>query len=329
MFMGTSFFALTISFNSNTIAQPTQVTYMGFQFAKFNNVWKVWDGSKFWDVSNNSLKLKFTNKPDSTGLVDFVSDYHLILRHESAMHYFYFEIDSGYDLMQTILALDTISNLNFLAPNITPVPYSVSNDYYYSNSSTNGYQWYLDQIGMPTAWTITQGSPNVTLALFGEGIDWKHEDLGFGYDNYHNFWTNLADTWTSPWPSVPPSGTPGDGIDNNPGLTYDLVDDYFGGNLTSLVASTSVPHWRTDPATSLGHETVAAGIIGAKTNNITGIAGIAGGWGTPGARLMAVSFHNSFNSQIVPAAIAPCIRYAVENGAAIINYSYGMGFINL
>jgi subtilisin family serine protease len=308
--------------SNKTFAQPTQASYKGFQFAKFNQDWKVWDGTRFWDVSRNTLKLKFAIKPDSTYLNGFMNDYHLQLRHESAMHYFYFEIDSGYDLMQTILTIDTVSNLSFLAPNITPIPLSVSNDTYFSNSQTYGYQWYLDQIGVPAAWAITHGSPNVTVAVIGQGIDWEHEDLGFGADNYHSLWTNVADTWNTPWPAIPAANVPGDNTDgNSPPNGY--IDDFIGANIVSDF-DPNIKAWHVGPAQVGAHEVMVSGIIGAKTNNGLGIAGIAGGWGTEGARIMTISFFSyPFQGTTLSDAIAPSILYAVNNGADIINFSYG------
>jgi serine protease len=301
---------------------------MGFQFAKFNNDWKVWDGSKFWDVSNNSLRLKFTNKPDSTGLVDFVTDYHLILNHESAIHYFYFEIDSGYDLMETILSIDTVSNVSFLAPNVAVEQHSSGPDTHFNTQNPgNYYQWYLDRIGVPDAWTITHGSPDVVVAVIGDGIDWLHEDLGFGGDSHHSLWTNLADPWGTPWPQIPATSAPGDGIDNNnpPNI---FVDDYIGANIVSSIDPTAASSWQVGP--SWGHETQVSGIIAAKTYNNVGIAGIAGGWDSEGVRIMTLSiFPQIPNATSSPEAIAPAIMYAVDNGANIINFSSGLLDISL
>lgn len=72
-----------------------------------------------------------------------------------------------------------------------------------------------------------------------------------------------------------------------------------------------------DPADDSGHGTHNAGVIGAASNNGTGVAGVS--WGT---RIMPIKVLNS--SGVGPdAVIARGITYAVDQGAQIVNMSFG------
>ena len=78
-----------------------------------------------------------------------------------------------------------------------------------------------------------------------------------------------------------------------------------------------------NPNDDYGHGTHVAGIIAAATNNSAGIAGVAGGWGTtPGVRIMPVKALD-LNGDGGDFDISAGIIYAADNGAKIINMSFG------
>ena len=74
----------------------------------------------------------------------------------------------------------------------------------------------------------------------------------------------------------------------------------------------------------LSHETLVAGIIGAKTNNGIGVAGIAGGWGNNlGAKIMGLRISEYSNYTLYDSGtLDDAIIYAADNGAKIINMSF-------
>jgi parallel beta-helix repeat protein len=79
-----------------------------------------------------------------------------------------------------------------------------------------------------------------------------------------------------------------------------------------------------DPGTC-GHGTMVAGVIAAETNSSHYVTGIAGGWGsTPGVQIMAIRAGGDPNCwDMDSAAIEDAIYFAVDNGADIINMSFG------
>lgn len=320
------FFALILS-NFKTIAQPTQATFKGFQFAKFDDEWKVRGGGSFSEMMQHSLKIKFHSKPDSIQLNYFCTQYHLNLRKKSNYNYFYFHLDTTYDLLASLNILDTVSNIAFLAPEILARPCSNSNDTYFNSPGDPGYQWYLDNINIHPAWALTHGSPNVTVAMIGDGIDWEHEDIGpgIGANSYHNLWNNPNDSWGATWPSLPATSAPGDGLDGSDPFLF--VDDFLGVNLHSEFSGSPMQKWQVAPYIN-AHDHSMASVIAAKTNNNIGIAGIAGGWGNNGVKLLTISLAidylgGSFNPPFVP-YYAEAVDYAVSMGAQIINLSYGV-----
>ncbi len=138
------------------------------------------------------------------------------------------------------------------------------------------------------AWRLHTGNKKVIIAILDTGINYKHPDLA------RNIWTN-------------PDEVPGnDKDDDNNGF----IDDVHGWDFA---------YDTKDPADRNFHGTHVAGIIGAVTNNKTGIAGIM-----HHVSLMAVKGIKDQGWGYTSDLIAG-IYYAVDNGAKIINASWGGG----
>ena len=167
-----------------------------------------------------------------------------------------------------------------------------------------GDQWHLSSIthpdadiDAPEAWEINKGRNDVIIAVCDGGVDYTHPDLDpgdrsrviAGYDS---------------------------GDDDN-----DPMDDLPDAATLSFA----------------GHGTNVAGVIGAITNNSNQVAGVM--WN---CKIMPVKMVGSgsikfpfggtildFSTTAFPSDVADAIDYAVNNGANIINLSYGfndMGF---
>lgn len=75
--------------------------------------------------------------------------------------------------------------------------------------------------------------------------------------------------------------------------------------------------------TKKDHGTQVAGIISAKTNNGIGIAGIGGGYGCSGVTILPFCITDGSEDKINFGAVDDAICLAVDNGAKVINMSFG------
>jgi subtilisin family serine protease len=109
-------------------------------------------------------------------------------------------------------------------------------------------------------------------------------------------------------------------IDNGVELSHE--DLYYGGdNYSNLSVAECVDYVSsTDHTPSSSHGTMVAGIIGAKTNNSVGVAGVAGGYGCSGARII------SYRTDFTASQLASAVYSAVVNGVKVINISSGGGY---
>ena len=148
------------------------------------------------------------------------------------------------------------------------------------------------------AWKTCTGDSSIIVAILDEGVMYKHPDLE-------------ANMWCNPGESVQGAKTDGDGNGYEGDLHgYNFVTE--SGDIT----------W-TD-ANDTGHGTHVAGTIAAVNNNGRGVCGIAGGDGTPnsGVKIMSCQVFSGQNS-VTLAGEARAIKYAADNGAVILQCSWG------
>lgn len=148
------------------------------------------------------------------------------------------------------------------------------------------------------AWKICTGDPSIIVAILDEGVMYTHPDLA-------------ANMWCNPGESVQGAKTDGDGNGYEGDLHgYNFVTE--SGDIT----------W-TD-ANDTGHGTHVAGTIAAVNNNGRGVCGVAGGDGTPnsGVKIMSCQVFSGQNS-VTLAGEARAIKYAADNGAVILQCSWG------
>jgi subtilisin len=149
-------------------------------------------------------------------------------------------------------------------------------------------EWNLNRVGAPTAWSEGATGAGVVVAVLDTGVDRSHADLR------ENIWTNLGEI-------------AGDRIDND---GNGWIDDVFGWNFAA---------GSNDTLDRNGHGTHVAGTIAAVRNG-WGATGVA-----PDAKIMPVSVLSDTGGGR-SSDVAAGIRYAVSNGADIINLSLGGGF---
>jgi subtilisin family serine protease len=144
------------------------------------------------------------------------------------------------------------------------------------------------------AWGVTEGTPNLTVAVLDDGVAIDHEDLNA------NIWRNADEI-------------AGNGIDDD---NNGFVDDAMGWDFTDGDSDAR-------PKASDRHGTHVAGIIGADKDNGVGVSGTA-----PGVTVMPVRWYGGRNGWTT-AVITKAVAYAVDNGARILNSSYNIdGWVN-
>ena len=148
------------------------------------------------------------------------------------------------------------------------------------------------------AWKTCTGDPSIIVAILDEGVMYTHPDLA-------------ANMWCNPGESVQGAQTDGDGNGYEGDLHgYNFVTE--SGDITWTDANDS------------GHGTHVAGTIAAVNNNGKGVCGVAGGDGSPnsGVKIMSCQVFSGQNS-VTLAGEARAIKYAADNGAVILQCSWG------
>lgn len=145
-------------------------------------------------------------------------------------------------------------------------------------------------INLFEAWKTATGSSNVLVAVIDGGIDYTHPDLA------QNVFVNEAEL----------NGQPGIDDDGN-----GYVDDVYGYNFVINSADVS----------SHEHGTHVAGTVGAVNGNGIGVAGVAGGNGQGGVKMLSCQIFDNRSSAY--ANYAAALVYAADMGASIAQCSWG------
>ncbi|MBP9097007.1 MAG: S8 family serine peptidase [Ignavibacteria bacterium] len=141
-------------------------------------------------------------------------------------------------------------------------------------------------INMVNAWDIEKGSEDIIVAILDSGIKDDHPDLR------SRMWINKEEI-------------PDNGIDDD---DNGYIDDYKGWDFA---------YDDNTPTDGFGHGTNIASVIGCSTNNVIGFAGI-----NQKSRLMnCKNLSSNNNGEYIWWAAS--VKYAVDNGAQIINMSEG------
>jgi subtilisin family serine protease len=147
-------------------------------------------------------------------------------------------------------------------------------------------QWWLDQIEARQAHEISQGSPEIVVAVIDSGVDWQHPELA------DNIWVNPKE--------IPDNNKDDDGN----GFVDDIHGwDFIDGDNSSLSGS----------AINF-HGTSVAGIIANKADNV-GLTGVA-----PRVKIMDLRIFPT-KGGATSRDIIKALDYATRNGAHVVNMS--------
>ena len=218
------------------------------------------------------------------------------------------QLPEGTDMLNAFIEFNLSDNVIYAEPNYKYRLFLTPNDPSYAQ------QWALDNIGQtggtedadvdaPEAWDLNTGNPEIIVAVIDTGIDYRHPDL------VNNMWVNSDEI-------------PDNGIDDD-GNGY--VDDIYGYDFAGAV-NTDPSDGDSDPDDFYFHGTHAAGIIGAAGNNNVGVSGVC--WNV---KLMALKvFADDFftDAEVFATDAVAAIKYASDNGATIINASWGGDFFS-
>lgn len=174
----------------------------------------------------------------------------------------------------------------------TAVAQSISQSRFADVPNLGGENWGNDMINAPEVWARNITGRGITVAVIDSGVDITHPDL------QNNIWVNRREVAN-------------DGIDND---QNGYVDDIYGWNFGQGQYNNNVMPGTSDPGQV--HGTHVAGTIAA-LNNDFGVTGVA-----PNAQIMALRLGDASGNQLLnPGNLAEAIRYAVDNGARVINLS--------
>ena len=241
-------------------------------------------------VGVKSMQPVFRTAPRTSGLNQAVQSAVNLPAQDGLSRWFTVSLDAGQDVDQAVKAYQQSGLVEYAEPVYVYSIASTPNDPYFSTDSSWGQsyadQWGLKDIQCEKAWNVSRGDNSVIVAVIDTGVDYTHPDLAA------NIWNNPAEIANN-------------GIDDN-GDGY--VDDIRGWNFIDNNNDVSDPN---------GHGSHVSGIIAAVGNNGQGISGVC--WQAKIMAIKALTSSGAGSSTDLSAAI----KYAADNGARVINISWG------
>ncbi|MBW7992863.1 MAG: S8 family serine peptidase, partial [Planctomycetes bacterium] len=218
-------------------------------------------------------------------------------------------LPDGTTVTEAFVLFNQSANVLYAEPNYKYKLFAVPNDPMFSDL------WGFDNTGQtggtedadvdaPEAWDFETGDPEIIIAVADTGIDYTHPDLA------DNMWVNDAEL----------RGAPDVDDDNN-----GYIDDIYGYDFAGAVAG-DPDDADSDPIDNHFHGTHVAGVAGAVGNNGKGVVGIC--WNVKLMSLKVFSDDYRVEPEVFSSEAVEAIQYAIDNGAKIINASWGGDFFS-
>jgi subtilisin family serine protease len=216
-------------------------------------------------------------------------------------------LPDGIEVRDAAERFTRLEEVDYVEPEILHYTDAVPNDSLYASYAGQPgelQRWYYNGIGndhnlnAEAAWDITTGNSNIVIAVIDTGVSLNHPDL------QANIWINQREI-------------AGNGIDDD---RNGYADDVRGWDFYNN---------DNDPSPDLGtgngdgnvfHGTFVAGCAAAVGDNGAGVAGAS--WRS---RIMPLKVFTS-SGGAPSSAIANALRYAADNGANIVNMSFGSSY---
>lgn len=167
--------------------------------------------------------------------------------------------------------------------------------------------WWLAPLDATSAWDLERGDPGILISIIDSGVDYTHPDL------FSNIWQNPGET-----------GLDGLGNDRRTNNIDDdgngYIDDWQGFDFTDAPRFGGAGDFLVrdnDPLDENGHGTAVAGVAAAAGDNGVGIAGLA-----LNCRIMNLKAGTP-SGFLEEDDVAAALVYAADNGAHVINLSFG------
>ena len=160
-------------------------------------------------------------------------------------------------------------------------------------------------INVQNAWRLTGGDPRIIVAICDEGVKYTHPDIA------PNMWVNEDEI-------------PDNEIDDDGNGYIDDVHGYNFLNPSNLEEVDGLLEITWGKEGDNGHGTHVAGTVAAVNNNGKGVCGVAGGTGNnDGVKLMSCQLFSGSSTASVDGR-ARSYKYAADNGACILQCSFGV-----
>lgn len=217
-----------------------------------------------------------------------------VLKYFKHTRILYVALPTSTDTMGKIKGIGRQADVLMASPNYWVTAHTLPNDPRFSELwglHNTGQQGGLieNDIGMDEIWDQFTDSSSVIVGVVDSGIDDNHPDLA------DNVWVN-------------PGEIPGNDLDDD---NNGYVDDVHGYDFENNDG---------DPFDDDGHGTHVSGTIGAVGNNGIGVSGI--NWKI---QIMALKFLDETGTGLISNGIE-AIEYGIDNGAFILNNSWGSLF---